>query len=127
MLINVVLRQKNVIISNFDPSTLKVLWFPPHSKNIDTNLQLFPRFMLFFEHFFQFLGNRGPYSQSTMHDFDPISGVVFYCQVHLNGIGCWNSNTEHTENNFHMIASNNQTMMYPVDMNVSTLATSSCF
>lgn len=54
-----------------------------------------------------------------MHAFDRNSGVIFYSQVGINGIGCWNSNTQQSPQNFDILARNNQTMIYPSDLNVS--------
>lgn len=54
-----------------------------------------------------------------MHDFDRNSGIIFYSQVGVNGLGCWNSNTQHLPQNFENLARNDQTMIYPSDLNVS--------
>lgn len=64
------------------------------------------------------MGQRGSKTQSAMHQFDQNSGIIFYSQVHLNGVGCWNSKVPHTPHNFHILARNNQTMIYPSDLNV---------
>lgn len=56
-----------------------------------------------------------------MHAFDRNSGIIFYSQVYLNGIACWNSTTRHTPQDFHQLERNNQTMIYPSDLNVSGL------
>lgn len=66
----------------------------------------------------QWLGNRGPYGQSAMHEFDRNTGIIFYSQVNMNGFGCWNSNTPHRPENFDVLATNNQTMIYPSDLTV---------
>lgn len=68
---------------------------------------------------FQWLGNRAPNSQSSMHDFDRNTGIIFYTQVGINGIGCWNTNTPHRPENVAVLARNNQTMIYPSDLTVS--------
>lgn len=57
-------------------------------------------------------------TQSAMHDFDR-SGIIFYSQVGRNGVGCWNTKKQHTPTHFHFITGNNQTMIYPSDLNVS--------
>lgn len=66
----------------------------------------------------QYLGQRGPSTQSTMHDIDR-SGVIFYAQISRSGIGCWNSNKPLTPQNFHFLTGNNRTMIYPSDLTVS--------
>lgn len=76
-----------------------------------------------YRHFMQYLGQRGPYTQSAMHAFDRNTGIIFYSQVYTNGFGCWNSNTPHSPSNFHVLERNNQTMIYPSDLNVSRIHT----
>lgn len=66
----------------------------------------------------QWLGNRGPYGQSAMHEYDQNTGIIFYSQVNMNGFGCWNSNTQHRPENFDVLARDNQTMIYPSDLTV---------
>lgn len=56
-----------------------------------------------------------------MHAYDKDSGVIFYSQVSLNGIGCWNTANPLTEPNFHLIVQSNVTMIYPADINVSEI------
>lgn len=68
--------------------------------------------------FLQWLGNRGPYGQSAMHEFDPKTGIIFYSQVNMNGFGCWNSKTPFRPENFDVLARNNETMIYPSDLTV---------
>lgn len=70
---------------------------------------------------FQFLGMRGDEGQSATHEIDPQTGIIFYSQVQRNAIGCWNPNTPHTPDNFHILAQNNETMIYPSDVTVSIL------
>lgn len=67
---------------------------------------------------FRWLGNRGPNTQSAMHDFDRNTGVIFYSQVGINGVSCWNSNRPYTPENHGLLARNNETMIYPGDLNV---------
>lgn len=66
----------------------------------------------------QFLGNRGLNSQSAMHAFDKASGVIFYSQVGINGVACWNSAKRFNAENHAVIARNDQKMIYPGDLNV---------
>lgn len=67
---------------------------------------------------FQFVGKRGPNSQSAMHDFDKTTGVMVYSQVGINGVACWNSAKRYTPENHAIIARNDQKMIYPGDLNV---------
>lgn len=64
------------------------------------------------------MGQRSDRGQSAMHVYDPDSGIIFYSQVSLNGIGCWNTAKPLDEDNFHIIAQDNATMNYPSDINV---------
>lgn len=54
-----------------------------------------------------------------MHVYDKHTGIIFYSQVSLNGIGCWDTTLPLNEENFHLIAQDNTTMIYPGDINVS--------
>lgn len=55
-----------------------------------------------------------------MHDYDRATGVIFYSQVATNGAACWNTAKPMTPANFGIIARNNQTMIYPGDLNVDS-------
>lgn len=65
------------------------------------------------------LGKRGEDSQSAMHQFDENSGVMFYSQVAINGIACWNSAKPFSVENHAVIAMDNTRMIYPADLSVS--------
>lgn len=67
---------------------------------------------------FQYVGQRSERGQSAMHAYDKNTGVIFYSQVSLNGIGCWDTTLPLNQNNFHLIAQDNTTMIYPSDINV---------
>lgn len=67
----------------------------------------------------QLVGQRGDRGQSAMHEYDKNTGIIFFSQVSLNGIGCWDTTKPLTESNFHIIAQDNATMVYPSDINVS--------
>lgn len=70
---------------------------------------------------FQWLGSRQLNTQSDMHDFDASNGVIFYSQVGRNGISCWNTAKPYVPENHILLAQNNQTMIYPSDLNVRWL------
>lgn len=69
----------------------------------------------------QWLGMRGPNTQSAMHYFDHSNGVIFYSQVGTNAISCWNTAKPFTPQNHVILAQNNQTMIYPGDLNVKQI------
>lgn len=58
-------------------------------------------------------------SQSAMHDFDLRSGIMFYSQVGINGVSCWNSAKPYTPRNHEILDHDDVTMVYPSDLNVS--------
>lgn len=76
------------------------------------------------EHFVD-LGSRGAASQSAMHDYDARTGAVFFSQVATNGLSCWNvrrplnGGGEGAASNHVQLQHNNETMVYPGDVNVS--------
>lgn len=68
---------------------------------------------------FKLLGSRGPQKQSTMHDFDPETGIIFYDEIMKNGIGCWNTKeTEFSANNHGQVAMDEDRMIYPSDLTI---------
>lgn len=69
---------------------------------------------------FQLLGMRGTNTQSAMHDFDPRTGIIVYSQVAVNGVSCWNTAVPLSEQSHVLIDRNNDKMIYPSDLNVST-------
>lgn len=67
---------------------------------------------------FRLLGSRGQNKQSTMHQYDLRTGVVFYAEIQTNGVGCWNSKNPFTDANHGTVAADEQTMIYPSDLTV---------
>ncbi|ALC47451.1 yellow-f2 [Drosophila busckii] len=67
---------------------------------------------------FRILGNRGEHKQSTMHEYDQRTGVVFYAEIQTNGVGCWNSRKPFTPANHGIVAANADTMIYPSDLTI---------
>lgn len=57
-------------------------------------------------------------TQSAMHAFDEHSGIIIYSQVNRNGVACWNTANEFSQDNFILVAQNNETMIYPADLSV---------
>ncbi|KAJ6636654.1 L-dopachrome tautomerase yellow-f, partial [Pseudolycoriella hygida] len=64
------------------------------------------------------LGNRGPLSQSTLHDFDDKTGSVFFALIAKSAVSCWNSKTLLTPESQGIVAQDDHTMNYPVDLSV---------
>ncbi|KAJ6628025.1 L-dopachrome tautomerase yellow-f2 [Pseudolycoriella hygida] len=64
------------------------------------------------------LGERGENSQSAMHDFDLDTGVIIFSQIGKNGLSCWNTATPLTPDNTALIIQNNESMLYPADVNI---------
>jgi dopachrome tautomerase len=74
---------------------------------------------------FKFIGfdtksNRG------IHVFDSNKRVLFFAEMQKNGVSCWNPKGKEQlrSSEVHMIAQNNQTMIYPVDIEVRKITLS---
>ncbi|XP_023719985.1 protein yellow isoform X2 [Cryptotermes secundus] len=68
---------------------------------------------------FKLLGSRGPHTQAGASFLDEQSSVVFYTQVNLNGVGCWNSKSkEYSPEYQHLVTSDNETFIFPNDLKV---------
>lgn len=67
---------------------------------------------------FQVLGSRGTNHQSTMHEYDPQTDVIFYAEIQRNGVGCWNTNKPFSAANHGVVAQDAQRMIYPSDLTV---------
>lgn len=68
---------------------------------------------------FELLGNRGPLKQSTIHDFDLKTGIIFYAEIIKNGVGCWNTRkTNFSANNHGQVAMDSDRMIYPSDLTI---------
>lgn len=72
---------------------------------------------------FQILGSRGNQRQSTMHEYDPITNVLFYAEIQQNGVGCWNTRKPFSAANHGTVAKNEQTMIYPSDLTIDDSGT----
>lgn len=68
---------------------------------------------------FQILGNRGANRQSTMHEYDLRSGIIFYDEIQRNGVGCWNTNKPFSPDNHGTVTQDPQRMIYPSDLTVT--------
>ncbi|KAH8358826.1 hypothetical protein KR093_002702, partial [Drosophila rubida] len=67
---------------------------------------------------FRVLGSRGVNKQSTMHDYDPRTGVVFYAEIQTNGVGCWNTSKPLSADTHGVVDSDAQNMIYPSDLTI---------
>ncbi|PNF20871.1 hypothetical protein B7P43_G11191 [Cryptotermes secundus] len=68
---------------------------------------------------FKLLGSRGPNTQAGASFLDERSGVIFYTQVNLNGVGCWNSKSkEYGPEYQYLVISDNETFIFPNDLKV---------
>lgn len=68
---------------------------------------------------FRYIGRRGDNKQSTMHQFDLNTGVLFFAEIQTNGVGCWNTNYPFSPANLGVIAADSDRMIYPSDLEVS--------
>jgi len=69
---------------------------------------------------FHLLGTRGPSTQSTMHKYDPRTGVIFFAEVQKSGVGCWKTSKPFSTENHGSVYSNSSEMIYPSDLTVSS-------
>ncbi|XP_067618269.1 L-dopachrome tautomerase yellow-f2-like isoform X2 [Eurosta solidaginis] len=67
---------------------------------------------------FRPLGSRGANRQSTMHQYDPRTGVIFYAEIQRNGVGCWNTNKPFSSQNHGSVVQDAQRMIYPSDLTI---------
>uniref|UniRef100_A0A1B0GFL4 Uncharacterized protein n=1 Tax=Glossina morsitans morsitans TaxID=37546 RepID=A0A1B0GFL4_GLOMM len=84
----------------------KVLQNESHAENDD------------YDRDFKLLGRRGDARQSTMHEYDPHTNVVFYAEIQRNGISCWNTNKRFSSDNHGTVAQDSQLMIYPSDLTI---------
>ncbi|XP_052865664.1 L-dopachrome tautomerase yellow-f-like [Anopheles cruzii] len=70
-----------------------------------------------YEGLFHPLGDRGPNTQSTMHHYDSLTGVMFYAEVNRNSIGCWNTTQGYGADNHAVVHLDNRELIYPSDLN----------
>ncbi|XP_049547822.1 L-dopachrome tautomerase yellow-f2-like [Anopheles darlingi] len=69
-----------------------------------------------YDELFQPLGERGPNTQSTMHHYDPQTGVLFYAQVARNAIGCWNTRQIYGPDTHAVVHQDDRELVYPSDL-----------
>ncbi|XP_052852301.1 L-dopachrome tautomerase yellow-f2 [Drosophila gunungcola] len=67
---------------------------------------------------FRVLGSRGPSTQSTMHGYDPRTGVIFFAEIQKNGVGCWKTSKPISAENYGTVDSNARDMIYPSDLSI---------
>lgn len=68
---------------------------------------------------FKFIGQRGPNTQSGSHAVDLNTNVMFFAEMQNNAVSCWNIKHDLKRSNMDIVAQNNATLIYPVDLNVS--------
>ncbi|KAH8417926.1 hypothetical protein KR222_008607, partial [Zaprionus bogoriensis] len=67
---------------------------------------------------FRHLGRRGDNKQSTIHQFDPKTGVLFYAEIQNDGVGCWNTRLAFRPANHDTVVSDPVNMIYPSDLEI---------
>lgn len=67
---------------------------------------------------YEFLGNRGPDTQSSVEVFDEATEVIFYILINKNSIGCWNTKKPFSVENQGVIASDDESLVYPNDLRI---------
>lgn len=72
---------------------------------------------------FRLYGNRGAFTQTATHQYDPTTGVIFYAQVGRNAVGCWNSRRPFNARFHGVVARDDVKMIYPSDLKVDSAGT----
>uniref|UniRef100_A0A240PPN2 Major royal jelly protein n=1 Tax=Anopheles epiroticus TaxID=199890 RepID=A0A240PPN2_9DIPT len=67
---------------------------------------------------FQLLGYRGSKSQSSIHAFDPETGVIFFALIQQNAILCWDSAKPFAPQNMAIVYKNDRDIVYPNDLSI---------
>lgn len=65
---------------------------------------------------YEFLGNRGSDTQSSVEVFDETTDVIFYILINKNSIGCWNTKKPFNVENQGVVATDNETLVFPNDL-----------
>lgn len=69
-------------------------------------------------HSFNLLGNRGSNTQSSAEVYDAITNVIFYTQINLNAIGCWNTKKAFTIENQGVVGRDDDALIFPNDLRI---------
>lgn len=69
-------------------------------------------------HSFNLLGSRGSNKQSSIEVYDAITNVIFYTQINLNAVGCWNTKKAFTIENQGVVAQDDETLIFPNDLRI---------
>ncbi|XP_063700972.1 L-dopachrome tautomerase yellow-f-like [Culicoides brevitarsis] len=72
---------------------------------------------------FRLLGNRGPGTQSAMHQLDLSTGVMFFSEIGRNAIGCISSAKPLNSQSHAILVQDNERMVYPADLKVDSEGT----
>uniref|UniRef100_A0AAG5CXC7 Yellow protein n=1 Tax=Anopheles atroparvus TaxID=41427 RepID=A0AAG5CXC7_ANOAO len=67
---------------------------------------------------FQLLGYRGARTQSSIHAFDPETGVIFFALIQQNAVSCWDSNKPFAPQNMAIVYKNDRDIVYPNDLSI---------
>uniref|UniRef100_U5EUI9 Putative yellow-related salivary protein n=1 Tax=Corethrella appendiculata TaxID=1370023 RepID=U5EUI9_9DIPT len=67
---------------------------------------------------FKLFGYRGNQSQSSIHAFDPETGVIIFALIQQNAISCWDSAKGFVPENFHILYRNDAEIVYPNDLSI---------
>lgn len=49
---------------------------------------------------------------------DPNTGIIFYSQIQRDGVACWNTKRPLKPENFHLISSNHDTMIFANEVKI---------
>ncbi|XP_045489834.1 L-dopachrome tautomerase yellow-f2-like [Pieris rapae] len=66
-----------------------------------------------------YLGKRGPNSQSTMHDYHEPSRVLFFADIGRDTVSCWNTQRKLEPQNVAILAQDSERLSYPSDLHIT--------
>lgn len=67
----------------------------------------------------QYLGTRGPLSNSGTHFYDKSTNVLFFTEMQKNSMTCWNAKSPMMPSNIHNVHKDDTKLIYPADLNVT--------
>lgn len=68
---------------------------------------------------FSYLGDRGLKSQTPTEYYDETTDVIFYSQVNLNAIGCWNVKKHMRPENTAIVTADSEKLICPFDIKIT--------
>ncbi|XP_072946836.1 uncharacterized protein [Epargyreus clarus] len=68
---------------------------------------------------YNYVGDRGNNTQSTMHEYDPKTGVVFFAEIGRDSVSCWQTAAPLAASSVVILARDARALSYPSDLHVT--------